>query len=90
MGFGLTVKLQWAVERVITGRYIAFRIPLVHIGQFCLHFIGGNHRYLGESEWLENIFVDVLIQTQASDSLEEDSSPVDVNLRGIWSANIPH
>ena len=51
----------------------------MHICQILLHALGREHVDVLETHWLEDVFLEVVIQPQPTDALDKHSSPVDVD-----------
>jgi hypothetical protein len=51
----------------------------MHICQILLHAFGREHIDVLETHWLEDVFLEVVIQPQPADALDKHPSPVDVD-----------
>lgn len=51
----------------------------MHICQILLHALGREHVDFRETHWLEDVFLEVVIQPQPADALDKHSSPVNVD-----------
>jgi hypothetical protein len=51
----------------------------VHICEILLHLLRGKHVDVLQTHWLEDVFLEVVIQFQSADALNELSGPVDIN-----------
>jgi hypothetical protein len=51
----------------------------MHICQILLHALGREHVDVLETHWLEDVFLEVVIQPQPADALDKHPSPVDVD-----------
>ena len=51
----------------------------MHICQFLLHALGREHVDVFETHWLEDVFLEVVIQPQPADALDKHSSPVNID-----------
>ena len=59
---------------------VAISVPLMHIGNVLCHTLGGEHVHVCDTQRLEDVLLEVIVQFLPCYSLQDDACPVNSNL----------